>query len=104
MIYFVLVDYFSLSVYFGVAKVTAKIVQMSEMKKKYAVFFFISECSLSYEKIVQMSEMKKKYAVFFFISECSLSYEKIVQASGMTKQNTQFLFFIPERRISYEKI
>ena len=51
-----------------------------------------------------MSEMKKKYAVFFFISECSLSYEKIVQASGMTKQNTQFLFFIPERRLSYEKI
>ena len=37
-------------------------------------------------------------------SECSLSYEKIVQASGMTKQNTQFLFFIPERRLSYEKI
>ena len=29
---------------------------------------------------------------------------KIVQASGMTKQNTQFLFFIPERRLSYEKI
>ena len=54
-------------------------------------------------KIVQMSEMKKKYAVFFFISECSLSYEKIVQASGMTKQNTQFLFFIPERSLSYEK-
>ena len=78
MIYFVLVDYFSLSMYFGVAKVIAK--------------------------IVQMSEMKKKYAVFFFISECSLSYEKIVQASGMTKQNTQFLFFIPERRLSYEKI
>lgn len=50
MIYFVLVDFFSLSVYFGEAKVTAKIVQMSEMKKKYAVFFFISECRLSYEK------------------------------------------------------
>ena len=77
MIYFVLVDFFSLSVYFGVAKVTAK--------------------------IVQMSEMKKKYAVFFFISECSLSYEKIVQASGITKQNTQFLFFIPARRLSFEK-
>ncbi len=29
---------------------------------------------------------------------------KIVQASGMTKQNTQFLFFISERRLSYEKI
>ncbi len=29
---------------------------------------------------------------------------KIVQASGMTKQNTQFLFFIPERRLYYEKI
>ena len=26
---------------------------------------------------------------------------KIVQASGMTKQNTQFLFFIPERSLSY---
>ena len=60
MIYFVLVDYFSLSVYFGVAKVTAKIVQMSEMKKKYAVFFFISECSLSYEKIVQTSGITKE--------------------------------------------
>ena len=69
MIYFVLVDFFSLSMYFGVAKVIAK--------------------------IVQMSEMKKKYAVFFFISECSLSYEKIVQASGMTKQNTQFCFSFP---------
>ena len=55
-------------------------------------------------KIVQMSEMKKKYAVFFVISECSRSYGKIVQAIGMTKQNTQFLFFIPERRLSYEKI
>ena len=30
--------------------------------------------------------------------------EKIVQASGMTKQNTQFLFFIPECRLSYENI
>ena len=29
---------------------------------------------------------------------------KIVQASGMTKQNTQFLFFIPECRLSYENI
>ena len=29
---------------------------------------------------------------------------KIVQASGMTKQNTQFLFFIPERSLSYENI
>ena len=28
---------------------------------------------------------------------------KIVQVNGMTKQNTQFLFFIPERRLSYEK-
>ena len=66
MIYFVLVDYFSLSVYFGVAKVTAKIVQMSEMKKKYAVFFFISECSLSYEKIVQMSEKTSSLLECFF--------------------------------------
>ena len=29
---------------------------------------------------------------------------KIVQASGMTKQNTQFLFFIPERSLSYLKM
>ena len=29
---------------------------------------------------------------------------KIVQASGMTKQNTQFLFFIHERSLSYENI
>ena len=29
---------------------------------------------------------------------------EIVQASGMTKQNTQFLFFIPERSLSYENI
>ena len=76
MIYFVLVDYFSLSMYFGVAKVSAKIVQMSEKASS------LLEC----------------------FSECSLSYEKRVQASGMTKQNTQFLFFIPERRLSYEKI
>ena len=66
MIYFVLVDFFSLSMYFGVAKVIAKIVQMSEMKKKYAVFFFISECSLSYEKIVQMSEKASSLLECFF--------------------------------------
>ena len=53
MIYIVLVDFFSLSVYFGVAKVSAKIVQMSEMKKKYAVFFFISECRLSLRKYIK---------------------------------------------------
>ena len=53
-------------------------------------------------KIVQMSEKTSSSLECF--SECSLSYEKIVQASGMTKQNTQFLFFIPERRLSYEKI
>ena len=29
---------------------------------------------------------------------------KIVQVNGMTKQNTQFLFFIPERSPSYSKI
>ena len=56
-------------------------------------------------KIVQASGMTKQNTQFlFFIPERSLSYEKIVQASGMTKQNTQFLFFIPERRLSYEKI
>ena len=75
MIYFVLVDYFCLSVYFEVAKVTAKIVQASEKASS------LLEC----------------------FSESRLSYEKRVQASGMTKQNTQFLFFIPERRLSYEK-
>ena len=57
MIYFVLVDFFSLSVYFGVAKVTAKIVQASGMTKQNTQFlFFIPERRLSYEKIVQMSE------------------------------------------------
>lgn len=35
--------------YVEVAKVAAKIVQMSEMKKKYAGFFFISEHRLSYD-------------------------------------------------------
>ena len=55
-------------------------------------------------KIVQMSEMKKKYAVFFFISECRLSYEKIVQASGMTKQNTQFSFSFPNAAYLFRKI
>ena len=39
MIYFVLVDYFCLSVYFGVAKVTAKIVQMSEKHQVYLNVF-----------------------------------------------------------------
>ena len=53
-------------------------------------------------KIVQMSE--KASSLLECFSECSLSYEKIVQASGMTKQNTQFLFFIPERRLSYLKM
>ncbi len=50
-------------------------------------------------KIVKMSEKASSSLECF--SECSLSYEKIVQASGMTKQNTQFLFFIPERRLYY---
>jgi hypothetical protein len=27
-----------------------------------------------------------------------------MQANGMTKQNTQFLFFIPERSLSYLKM
>ena len=116
MIYFVLVDYFCLSVYFGVAKVTAKIVQMSE--KTSSLLECFSECSLSYEKIVQANGMTKQNTQFLFFiperslsyekivqmsektssllecfSECSLSYEKIVQASGMTKQNTQFFVF-----------
>ena len=70
MIYFVLVDYFCLSVYFGVAKVTAKIVQMSEMKKKYAVFFFISECSLSYEKRdLYNVEKTEKYIIWKLINK-----------------------------------
>ena len=40
MIYFVLVDYFSLSVYFGVAIVAAKIVQMSEKTSSLLECFF----------------------------------------------------------------
>ena len=76
MIYFVFSRLLCHYVYFGVAKVAAKIVQMSEKTSS------LLEC----------------------FSECSLSYEKIVQASGMTKQNTQFLFFIPECRLSYENI
>ena len=48
---------------------SAKIVQASGMTKQNTQFlFFIPERRLSYEKIVQMSEMKKKYAVFFFIN------------------------------------
>ena len=71
-------------------------------KQNTQFLFFIPERRLSYEKIVQMSE--KTSSLLECFSECRLSYEKIVQASGMTKQNTQFLFFIPERRLSYEKI
>ena len=59
---------------------SAKIVQMSEMKKKYAVFFFISECRLSYEKIVQMSE--KASSLLECFSECSLSYEKYIKGEN----------------------
>lgn len=71
MIYFVLVDFFSLSMYFGVAKVIAKIVQMSEMKKKYAVFFFISECSLSYEKrdLYNVENKSEKYIIWKLINK-----------------------------------
>ena len=66
MIYFVLVDYFCLSVYFGVAKVTAKIVQASGMTKQNTQFlFFIPERRLSYEKIVQMSEKHQVYLNVF---------------------------------------
>ena len=62
---------------------SAKIVQASGMTKQNTQFlFFIPERRLSYEKIVQMSEMKKKYAVFFFISECSLSYEKYIKGEN----------------------
>ena len=32
-----------------------------------------------------------KNAVFFFIPECSLSYEKIVQTSGITKEINRIL-------------
>lgn len=71
MIYFVLVDFFSLSMYFGVAKVTAKIVQMSEMKKKYAVFFFISECRLSYEErdLYNVENKSEKYIIWKLINK-----------------------------------
>jgi len=53
-----------------VAKVTAKIVQMSEMKKKYAVFFFISECSLSYEKrdLYNVENKSEKYIIWKLIN------------------------------------
>ena len=74
--------------YFGVANVTAKIVQMSEMKKKYAVFFFISECSLSYEKIVQMSE--KTSSLLECFSECSLYYEIYIKEENKREMNIDF--------------
>ena len=38
--------------------------------------------------------MTKKNPVFLFIPECRLSYEKIVQTSGMTKKNPVFLFIL----------
>ena len=48
--------------------------------------------------IIQVfSYLLRRYSFLFYRG-------KIAQASGMTKQNTQFLFFIPERRLSYEKI
>ena len=81
MIYFVLVDFFSLSVYFGVAKVTAKIVQASGMTKQNTQFlFFIPERRLSYEKIVQMSE--KASSLLECFSECSLSFEKYIKGEN----------------------
>ena len=67
MIYFVFGRFFSLSVYFGVAKANAKIVQASGMTKQNTQFlFFIPERRLSYEKIVQMSEKTSSLLECFF--------------------------------------
>lgn len=51
---------------------SAKIAQMSEIKKMNA-FFFISECSLYYERIVQMNEIKGT-SMFYMPFEKSLTY------------------------------
>ena len=76
MIYFVFGRLLCHYVYFGVAKVAAKIVQASGMTKQNTQFlFFIPERRLSYEKIVQMSE--KTSSLLECFSECSLSYLKI---------------------------
>ena len=33
-----------------------------------------------------------------------MSFAKVLQVSGITKQNTEFLFFIPERSTPYLKV
>lgn len=41
-----------------------------ESNTKRITFFFIAECSLSYQKIMQIESNTKRIA-FFFIAECS---------------------------------
>lgn len=69
MIYFVLVDFFSLSMYFGVAKVIAKIVQMSE--KTSSLLECFSESSLSYEKrdLYNVENKSEKYIIWKLINK-----------------------------------
>ena len=69
MIYFVLVDFFSLSMYFGVAKVIAKIVQMSE--KASSLLECFSESSLSYEKrdLYNVENKSEKYIIWKLINK-----------------------------------
>ena len=51
----------------------------------------LEKLELSYLKIMQMSGIEKKNAVFIFIPECSLSYLKIMQMSGIEKKNCRFI-------------
>ena len=48
-----------------------------------------------------MSGIKNK-SHLFFIPECRLTYEKLMQMSGI--KNKSHLFFIPECRLTYEKL
>ena len=59
---------------------------MSGMTKEIRSFLFHSRVQpILFKDSANKRNDKTKYAVFFFIAECSLSYLKIVQTSGMTK-------------------
>ena len=62
-----------------------------ESNTKRITFFFIAECSLSYQKIMQIESYTKRIT-FFFIAECSFILSKDNANRGQYKKN-HILFY-----------
>ena len=61
-----------------------------ESNTKRITFFFIAECSLSYQKIMQI-EGNTKRITFFFIAECSFVF------GSESANRGRFLSFIEDK-------